>query len=291
MPDAAVGPVAITGAGGYIGSVLRQAFEASGECTVSLVRNPLPGDSQSRQWDLTGELKPEVLEGVRTLVHCAYDLRATSASAIREINVEGTRRLMAAARAAGVRKLVLISSMSAYRGTTQLYGRAKLACEEIALDLGGMALRLGLVYGGQWRGMGGALRKLATLPVIPLLGGDQARQYLLHEDDLARALLALLQSPVQPEDPVGLAHPVGMHFKDLVTLLAKHQGRSARFVPAPWRAAYWSMRLAELAGLPLPLRADSLLGLVRPAPYVPNVDLWEELGIRLREISSSLPVA
>jgi hypothetical protein len=42
------------------------------------------------------------------------------------------------------------------------------------------------------------------------------------------------------------------------------------------------MRACERAGVTLPLRSDSLLGLVRPAPYVPGFDEWARLGVELR---------
>ena len=47
-------------------------------------------------------------------------------------------------------------------------------------------------------------------------------------------------------------------------------------------AMYGALRAAELLPLRLPVRADSLLGLVRPAPHVPNVEVLEQLGIVLQ---------
>ena len=57
------------------------------------------------------------------------------------------------------------------------------------------------------------------------------------------------------------------------------EGRQPRFVPVPWRALYWPLRTLEAARVPLPFRADSLLGLVRPAPSVPGVERLHALGI------------
>jgi hypothetical protein len=39
--------------------------------------------------------------------------------------------------------------------------------------------------------------------------------------------------------------------------------------------------------VPLPVRADSLLGLVRPATSVPNPDVLERLGVTLRVLSAN----
>ena len=46
-------------------------------------------------------------------------------------------------------------------------------------------------------------------------------------------------------------------------------------------AVYGALRAAELLPVQLPVRADSLLGLVRPAPYVPNLEVLDQLGVVL----------
>jgi hypothetical protein len=55
----------------------------------------------------------------------------------------------------------------------------------------------------------------------------------------------------------------------------------------PWRAVLAVLRLAEAARIPLPLRSDSLLGLVRPAPSVPASAAYPELHSGLRSLGSA----
>jgi hypothetical protein len=57
-------------------------------------------------------------------------------------------------------------------------------------------------------------------------------------------------------------------FRQLLTAVAASQGNRCRLVPVPWRLVYAAVRLAELVPS-FPLRSDSVLGLVRPAPSVP----------------------
>ena len=47
-------------------------------------------------------------------------------------------------------------------------------------------------------------------------------------------------------------------------------------------AVYGALRAAELLPVKLPVRADSLLGLVRPAPNVPNLEVLDQLGVVLQ---------
>ena len=65
----------------------------------------------------------------------AQYVQATVNVPIARVNVGGTQRLLAAAASANA-GFCLISSMSAYAGTRQLYGRAKLACERDVLGRG-----------------------------------------------------------------------------------------------------------------------------------------------------------
>ena len=179
--------------------------------------------------------------------------------------------------------------MSAYAGTRQLYGRAKLDTEIAALSRGMPVVRPGLVYGPGSGGMAGTLRRLASLPILPDFG-PTANQFTVHQDDLADAVIALALAETPLLDPVGIAHPEPVRFTTLLTHFAagSEGSRHPRFVPAPPMAAYTALRFAELLPVGLPVRADSLLGLVRPAPHVPNVAAIEALGVTLRRFPEGL---
>jgi len=124
-------------------------------------------------------------------VHSAYDLSLTSSLDITRVNVGGTRRLLEAAADARVRRIIVLSSMSAFEGTKQLYGQAKLDIEAMTEALGGCAVRPGLVVSERPGGMAAALQKLTRLPIMPLIA-SVGRLYTVHEDDLMAAIAALV---------------------------------------------------------------------------------------------------
>jgi nucleoside-diphosphate-sugar epimerase len=276
--------VAITGARGYVGSLLRRAFSADGWRTVSLVRRPPSGETSAGHYDLTQAPSPGLLEGVDTLVHCAWDLSVTRRAEIWRTNVGGTAALLELAKRMGVRRVIFVSSMSAYDGTTQLYGRAKLACEGVAAGLGQGVVRLGLVYGPGWGGMTGSLRKMTKLPVTPLPAGG-SHQYTVHEEDAVTAVVRLASVPEIPLVPLGIAHPEPVTFSYLVRAIGRTDGRMPHLLPVPWQVTYAALRAGEAVGAGLPFRADSLLGLARPAPTVPNQSKLTDLGLSFRPFS------
>ena len=161
------------------------------------------------------------------VVHCAYDLRARDRAEIERINLGGTEKLI---RAVGDIPIVFISSMSAYAGTQQIYGRTKLACEDLVAAHGGTSLRLGLVHGGDDGGMIGALRKVAALPLVPMLHPD-SYQYAVHAEDMAHCVLATVEQP-PPHRVLGVADPRRVPFSEIIrTLRAAATSKSLRPVP------------------------------------------------------------
>lgn len=276
--------VAITGARGYVGSLLRRAFRIEGWRVVSLVRQGLPGEADALPYDLAQTPSPTLLDGIDTLVHCAWDLSITPRADIWRINVHGTAALLQLAEHAGVRRVIFVSSMSAYDGTKQLYGRAKLECENTATALGQGVVRLGLVYGPGWSGMAGSLRRMTRLPVTPLLA-RQSHQYTVHEEDAASAVARLASLPEIPLLPLGIAHPEPVKFDRLLRAIGRADGHVPHLVPVPWQLAYAALRAGEVAGARLPFRADSLLGLARPAHEVPNQGAATKLGLSFRPFS------
>ena len=272
---------ALTGATGYLGSVLEPALVGAGYSVRRLGRSPRQG-TDDRYYALGEELDLNDLLGVQLLIHGAYDMDVISRRDIWTRNVFGSVRLLDAAMSARVPRTIVISSMSAYPGTRQLYGRAKLDVEQAALNREMAVIRPGLVYGPGWGGMAGTLRRLSGLPVLPDFG-PRAVLYTVHEGDLATAVLAIGEASEAPTVPLGAANPSAIRFRDLLTALAVDQGRPApRFVPFPPAAALAGLRGAETVGVPLPVRADSLLGLVRPAGAVANIEVLTELGVSFR---------
>jgi nucleoside-diphosphate-sugar epimerase len=285
------GIAVVTGASGYLGSRICATLLARGWSVVRLVRSPTPAVGPSLKYDIAAPVDEEVrkvLESADMLVHAAYDLSVTSRADIWRINVEGTRNLLEEARRANVRRILVLSSMSAYEGTSQLYGQAKLAIEEDTIAAGGCAIRPGVVIGKQPGGMAGALKKLASLPIVPVIAGNP-RQYVVREEDLMAAIAALAACEKLPPSPIGVAHPIPVAFRDLLVALAAQEGRRCHFVPVPWRLVYWALRVGELTPIALPFRADSLLGLVHSAPFAPSVEELEPLGVTLRALSADPP--
>jgi nucleoside-diphosphate-sugar epimerase len=283
--------VAVTGANGYVGSIIAAALRDEAE-VLSLCRAPRDDNQIAFEFGGDMDMLARRLREHRVthLVHAAWDMRASTAKEAERICVKGSQALLAAAREAGVEKLIFISSISAFRSARSTYGRSKLEAEQAFLDAGGLVLRLGLVHGDRAGGAFGAMRKIATTAsIVPLIGDGRAPQFLLAEEDLERIIIGAVRGEFGHHAPVmTLAHPAPVAFRDILSQLADCAGRRPIFLPIPWRILYCALLSLEKLGFKPRVRSDSVLSFVYqdPAPDFAPMQLY---GISPKPLSCGAP--
>jgi NAD dependent epimerase/dehydratase family enzyme len=160
----------------------------------------------------------------------------------------------------------------------------KLAVERTILDEGGVVIRPGLVYGDFPGGMAGTLRTISRLPLWPRFGS--ARLYLAHDEDIAPAMRKVLEGYRDLSGQIlGFANPRPLDLSSILTGLSATNERR-HDIPVPAKLVMTALRLLEQAGVPLPFRSDSLLGLVEPAELLPGQGLLLERGIEFRGLGA-----
>jgi len=195
----------VTGAGGFIGRRLCADLRRRGRVTA-IVRRA----GESGPWDecvvadiTRDDIPAGPFDGADAVFHLAGRAhtiaeRADDTAMYTRVNVDGTRRIVAAARAGGVSRLVFASSVKAMGedgdtgGPTSAYGISKREAERTVLDSGIAAtvLRLSLVYGpGVGGNLGGMLRAIRAgrFPPPPRVGN---RRSMVHVDDVVRVAVA-----------------------------------------------------------------------------------------------------
>jgi nucleoside-diphosphate-sugar epimerase len=279
----------VTGAGGYVGASLCAFLRRQGRRVLELHHRE-PGDEArgafAHRFRLEDGLGPDVLRGVELLIHCAYDFRPTRWPDIVAVNLEGSKRLFDSAVAAGVPNVVFISTMSSFPGCRSHYGRVKLAMEDEARERNFIVIRPGLVFGPQPGGMLGGLRRaVAKSSFLPIVGGRK-NQYLIHEEDLARLILAAAERGTDRlRQPVTAAAERPLTLRQILQILARARSRRVTLLPVPWRAAWLALRSAELVGLHPSFRSDSVISLMHPDPD-PVFTMTRALGVSLREFTA-----
>jgi nucleoside-diphosphate-sugar epimerase len=291
--DSSAQRCAVTGATGYVGSRISEYFATRGWTVFEFARRPDPHPTLGRvhiPFQLDAPIDPAVFRDndIRVVIHCAYDFRPVNWEEIRRINIEGSAKMLRAAKEAAVERIIFISSISAFDGCSSLYGKAKLEIEKVAVEVGALIIRSGLVYGSRSSGgMFGSLQRSVTKSaVVPLIGSGKYMQYLVHEDDLCELLLRLSCEEVKlPPAPIVAASRRGWKIRDLLQAMATAQQTRVKFLPLPWPAIWLGLKISELFGIAVPFRSDSVISLVRQNPN-PDFSPGDKLGCRFREFKS-----
>jgi nucleoside-diphosphate-sugar epimerase len=209
------GTILVTGASGFVGGHLAARLATNGSVLRLLLRSspapPLVGPCEWLQGNIRDkERVRQAMRGVDTVFHAAALVPGRGSDrAVWETNVDGTRNIVEASLAAGVRRLVFLSSVATYKpplqplvsedapvGGADMYGRSKCAaeeliCRECAGRLPYVILRPCQVYGPHDRtGFTSRLLRLLRLPVLPVAAASDGDFSLVHVDDLVAALLA-----------------------------------------------------------------------------------------------------
>ena len=184
----------MTGSSGFVGQVALRLALSQGWHVRALVRSP-QASLEGVTW-VSGALdSPEALADMArecdAILHIAGVVNAPDVAGFEAGNVAGTLAVVEAARAANVERFIHVSSLAAREPQLSDYGATKAKAEVIvqASGLDWTMVRPPAVYGpGDRDNL--ELFKMAKLGFVTL--PPAGRMSLIHVDDLARLLLAVI---------------------------------------------------------------------------------------------------
>jgi len=196
MADKAQKTIAITGATGFVGSRMLDLAVREGYDARALTRRR-QDDRPGVQW-VRGALDDrdsltELCTGADMVLHIAGVVNAPDRQGFEAGNVTGTMAVVEAAKQAGAKRFIHVSSLAATQPKLSIYGETKAKAEKI-VSISGLdwtIIRPPAVYGpgdGEFLD----LFKMARLGFVTLPPDADGRLSVIHVEDLCRALLALL---------------------------------------------------------------------------------------------------
>ena len=208
--------LAMTGATGFVGGATMRDAVAAGWHVRALTRRPQP-DQEGVTW-IAGALdKPdslaEMAEGSDTVMHIAGVVNVPTRAAFEAGNATATGHVVEAARSAGVKRFVHVSSLAAREPDLSNYGWSKERAEMVVRDSGldWTIIRPPAVFGPGDTEMLDLFRMARRgIALVP-----SGRMSAIYVDELARLLVALASDQgasigqiYEPDDgkPTGWSH-------------------------------------------------------------------------------------
>jgi nucleoside-diphosphate-sugar epimerase len=305
--------VLVTGASGFIGRSVTGALLRCGNVVVGLVRQPSnlepgvqewivePDDFRSLSTAWPDSLRCDTVIHLAARVHLLDDTAADPLAAYRETNVAATLRVAEAARCAGARRFVFVSSVKAIAEADpghpltesdkpdprDPYGVSKLEAER-ALSVYGresglevVIVRPPLVYGPGVRAnflrLMNAIAKGVPLP----LGAIDSRRSLLFVENLADALVLCATDPRAAGQTFHVTDGDDQSVAELARALAVQLGAPNRLLPVPVGVLRLAGRLTGRS-----MQVDRLIGELRlDISHIRHILDWHpphtvEVGLR-----------
>jgi NADH dehydrogenase len=257
----------VTGAFGYTGKYITRRLLAMGRGVKTLTGHPERAGAFNGhieiaplQFDRRADLV-ESLRGASTLYN-TYWIRFPHGEVTYEKAVENTGVLVAAAREAGVRRIVHISITNPSEDSTLGYFRGKAAIENLvtASGLAYAILRPTVIFGVEDVLINNIAWLLRHCPVFAIAGsGDYRLQPVFVVDVAEMAVAAGRESGNKVIDAVG---PEIYAFEDLVRMVAGKVGSHAKILHVPPALALFLARLVGRAVRDVVLTQEEIEGLM-----------------------------
>ena len=245
--------ILVTGANGFVGAhVLRRLAPHEGPIRVmvrSRAKAPALDGVEVVEADLT---RPETLaaavSGVSAIIHAAAitaNIKEPYSGAYDAVNRVGTENLVAAAKAAGVSLIVVMSGLGTKPAPKGTYMATRWGLEE-AVRKSGIAhviLQPSVLFGDGAEFITALSRLARVSPVLPLLGGGKTRFQPLWIEDLVTCLVKCAKGDLLRNSSVPLGGSEYATFKEVLQTICDAMHVRRLMIPLPLPIARVQARL------------------------------------------------
>jgi NADH dehydrogenase len=259
--------ILVTGGTGFVGHAVVHELRAQGRDVRALVRDPGRAERLAN-WHaelVTGDVTnvaslATAMVGCSHVVHLVAIIRGSDAD-FERVMVSGTQNVIAAARDAGVERLVLMSALGVDESSRTLvpYYGAKWQMEQDvkASGLEHVILRPSFVFGAGGGALPTFVRQVRLSPVVTVIGDGTRRLQPIWLDDAAAHVAAAVDLPAAANRAFELGGPDAVSWNELYRRIARTLGKHRTLVHVPFGVARSAARLT--GWIPrAPLTADQV---------------------------------
>lgn len=235
------------------------------------------------------------LEGASGVVNLVGVLNESGRQTFTRLHALGAKTVAEAAASAGIDRVVHVSAIGADADSPSRYARTKAEGESAVATARPTAtiLRPSIVFGAGDSFFNRFASMARFVPALPLFGGGKTRFQPVFAGDVARAVLAALESDDARGRTYELGGPGVYSFAELMRFILEEIDRPRVLLPLPWAVGNVIAMGAEIAAI-LPfvepvITRDQLVQLKRDNVVSEGVGTLADLGIAGETIDAIVP--
>ncbi|HEX9078831.1 MAG TPA: complex I NDUFA9 subunit family protein [Desulfuromonadaceae bacterium] len=225
----------ITGGTGFVGGHITRELLRRGHTLRLLVHKRSPAGPDGAEQVEGDVLLPEsfvqALNGCDAAINLVGIIREFPSRGVtfERLHVQATANVLAAARQAGVRRYLQMSSLGTRPDAVSDYHKTKFRAEELvrASPLDWTILRPSVVYGPEDAFVTMLAGQVRLVPAMPVVGDGRYRLQPIHADDVARCFALALEMPETIGRCFELCGNDRLSFDELLDRVAAAMGRAA----------------------------------------------------------------
>src|SRR5829696_7256188 len=253
--------ILVSGGTGLLGQGLLRVLRESGEHEVRCLVRTTSSVERLQGLELAygdaldvGSIE-KALRGTDAFVHIA--------------GIEFTPWVLEAMHRAGVERLVVVGSTSAY--SRFVFRSGPRSANETLLSGSGLSwtiVRPSMIYGSELdHNMHKLLRFLDRSPVFPMFGSGENLWQPVYYEDVVQGVVAALERRGTVGQIYDLPGAQALSYIEMVRVAAGALGRKARIVRVPTRPVRRVLEVAEVLRIPFPIKAEQVLRLNEDKAY------------------------
>jgi uncharacterized protein YbjT (DUF2867 family) len=285
--DAAPGKIAVLGGSGFIGTHLTLFLLQMGY-RLRLLHHRTDPDYVSPRGQIESvpgsiddqESLERCFAGCSRVYHLVGIIAETRTNTFQRTVAEGTRRVVDAARKAGVKKIFYLSALGASDDAEIAYFRTKWEAEQAVREsgLGYTIFRPSIVYGVRDEFINKIASMVKYLPVVPVIGDGRYRFQPVYVEELA----AIMAHASRLDRTNGKIYEVGgpeqLTYMEILDIIKRVLGRKRLTVHIPISWVMMAAAVTEKVLKPAPLTRDQIRMLEKES-VCDNTVVEKEFGV------------
>jgi NADH dehydrogenase len=268
--------VLVTGATGFVGREIVSRLQEARHNIVIIARDASVASARAAERGFGGQVRSgnildvssleEACKGIDAVIHLVGIIGEVGEQTFENVHARGTQNIVAAAKKAGIKRLVHMSALGTRPNAISRYHQTKWAAEEAVRQSGldNTIFRPSLIYGRGDQFVNVFARIIRLSPILPVLGNDVARFQPISIEAVVTAFVKALSEPRSVAQTYDLCGPEALTLPEMLDQILEVMHRKRFKLPIPHllsrcQAAFLEFLYPRLLRKASPLNRDQLI--------------------------------